>query len=105
MEIRKKVNFDHPDSIEWPLLQQHLKAISAGRPFDEPVYSLADNARTGETRRVEPSEFVIVEWLFVFHWPELRELLDTNGVRGDRRERLFPAPSSISVWRWRTCSL
>jgi uridine kinase len=78
VEARKKVNFDHPDSIEWPLLQQHLKAISAGLPFDEPVYSFADYARTAETRRIEPSNFVIVEGLFVFHWPELRELLDTK---------------------------
>jgi uridine kinase len=78
LEARKKVNFDHPDSIEWPLLQQHLKAISAGLPFDEPVYSFADYARTTGTRRIEPGEFVIVEGLFVFHWPELRELLDTK---------------------------
>jgi uridine kinase len=78
LEARKKVNFDHPDSIEWPLLRQHLKAISAGLPFDEPVYSFADYARTAETRRIEPSNFVIVEGLFVFHWPELRELLDTK---------------------------
>src|SRR5208283_3662652 len=50
----------------------------AGLPFDEPVYSFADYARTAETRRIEPSDFVIVEGLFVFHWPELRELLDTK---------------------------
>ncbi len=78
LEARKKVNFDHPDAIEWPLLREHLEAMAAGLPFDEPVYSFADYARTAETRRIEPSEFVIVEGLFVFHWPELRELLDTK---------------------------
>jgi uridine kinase len=78
LEARKKVNFDHPDSIEWPLLRQHLKTISAGLPFYEPVYSFADYARTHETKRIDPSEFVIVEGLFVFHWPELRALLDTK---------------------------
>ena len=78
LEARKKVNFDHPDALEWPLLHRHLEAISAGRPFEEPVYSFADYARTRQTRRIEPSEFVIVEGLFAFHWPELRELLDTR---------------------------
>ncbi|HEX3745281.1 MAG TPA: uridine kinase [Bryobacteraceae bacterium] len=78
LEERKRVNFDHPDSLEWPLLQQHLKAMAAGLPFDEPVYSFADYARTAATRRIEPSRFVIVEGLFVFHWPELRALLDTK---------------------------
>ena len=78
LEARKKVNFDHPDALEWPLLHRHLEAMAAGLPFDEPVYSFADYARTAQTKRIEPSEFVIVEGLFVFHWPELRALLDTK---------------------------
>jgi uridine kinase len=75
---RKKANFDHPDSLDWELLHEHLQAISAGQAFDEPVYSFADYARTAETRRIEPSEFVIVEGLFVLYWPELRGTLDTK---------------------------
>jgi uridine kinase len=78
LEARKKVNFDHPDALEWPLLLKHLQTSAAGQPFDEPVYSFADYARTAETKRIEPSDFVIVEGLFVFHWPELRALLDTK---------------------------
>jgi uridine kinase len=75
---RKKVNFDHPDSLDWELLHEHLVAIAAGRAFDEPVYSFADYARTTATRRIEPSPFLIVEGLFVLYWPELRAMLDTK---------------------------
>jgi uridine kinase len=78
LEARKKVNFDHPDALEWPLLHQHLQALVEGQPCDEPVYSFSEYARTPLTKRIEPSEFVIVEGLFVFHWPELRGLLDTK---------------------------
>jgi uridine kinase len=78
LRARKMVNFDHPDAIEWSLLYQHLQVLAAGRPFDEPVYSFSDYARTTLTRRIEPSEFVIVEGLFVLYWPELRDLLDTK---------------------------
>ncbi len=78
LEARKQVNFDHPDAIEWPLLHQHLGTIAAGLPFDEPVYSFADYARTAGVKRIEPTNYVIVEGLFVFHWPELRDLLDTK---------------------------
>jgi uridine kinase len=78
LEARKKVNFDHPDSLDWELLHEHLVAISEGRAFDEPVYSFADYARTAETRRIEPREFLIVEGLFVLYWPELRAMLDTK---------------------------
>jgi uridine kinase len=91
---RKKVNFDHPDALDWELLHEHLQAISQGRAFEEPVYSFADYARTGETKRIEPSEFLIVEGLFVLYWPELRGMLDTKvyvqtdpGVCYERRLR------------------
>jgi len=78
LEERKKVNFDHPDSLEWELLHQHLQAVAAGRAFEEPVYSFADHTRTSRTRRIEPGDFVIVEGLFALYWPELRAMLDTK---------------------------
>jgi uridine kinase len=77
-EERKKVNFDDPEALEWPLLRAHLEAMAEGLPFDEPVYSFSEHARTKQTKRIEPRPFVIVEGLFVFHWPELRALLDTK---------------------------
>jgi uridine kinase len=75
---RKKVNFDHPDALDWELLHVHLQAIATCRAFNEPIYSFADYARTRLARRVEPSEYVIVEGLFVLYWPELRGVLDTK---------------------------
>src|SRR5215471_3575030 len=78
LEERKKVNFDHPDSLDWELLHEHLAAIARGNAFDEPVYSFAGYARTAETRRIEPSQYLIVQGLFVLYWPELRAMLDTK---------------------------
>ena len=75
---RARMNFDHPDALEWELLHEHLQAIADGRPFEEPVYSFALHTRTTESRRVEPSEYIILEGLFVFYWPELRSTLDTK---------------------------
>jgi uridine kinase len=78
LEERKKMNFDHPDALDWELLHEHLQAIAAGQSFEEPVYSFADYARTSDTRTIKPSRFVIVEGLFVLYWPELRAMLDTR---------------------------
>jgi uridine kinase len=78
LEERKKANFDHPDALDWELLHEHLQAMASGQGFDEPVYSFADYARTAATRRIEPSEFIVVEGLFVLYWPELRHMLDTK---------------------------
>jgi len=77
-EEREKLNFDHPDALEWELLQEHLQAIGEGRAFEEPVYSFARHVRVAGTRRIEPAEFLIVEGLFVLYWPELRAILDTK---------------------------
>lgn len=78
LEERKKRNFDHPDALDWELLHEHLQAMAKGKAFEEPVYSFAGYARTAETKRIEPSPFVIVEGLFVLYWPELRSMLETK---------------------------
>ena len=77
-EARKKVNFDHPDALDWTLLHEHLQAMAVGKAIDEPVYSFADYARTSLSRRIEPGPYAIVEGLFVLYWPELRAMLDTK---------------------------
>jgi len=78
LEARKRVNFDHPDALDWNLLHEHLRTVAAGLAFEEPVYSFADYARTSRSRRIEPGEYVIVEGLFVLYWPELRDMLETK---------------------------
>jgi uridine kinase len=78
LEERKKIDFDHPDALEWELLHRHLQALASGTGFAEPVYSFADYARVSETRCIEPGEFLIVEGLFVLYWPELCDMLDTK---------------------------
>jgi uridine kinase len=78
LQERRNVNFDHPDALDWELLHEHVQDIAAGRAFEEPVYSFADYARTSHTRHIAPSEFVIVEGLFVLYWPELRNMLETK---------------------------
>ena len=75
---REQLNFDHPDALDWELLKEHLQAMAEGRAFEEPSYLFAHHTRGPETRRIEPSEFVIVEGLFVLYWPELRAILNTT---------------------------
>ena len=77
-EEREKLNFDHPDALEWELLHEHLQAIVEGRAFEEPVYSFERHVRIPGVKRIQPTAFLIVEGLFVFHWPDLRAILDTK---------------------------
>ena len=60
-EQRTKINFDHPNSIDFELLKQHLLALKAGSEIDSPTYSFVEHNRTDETIRLKPTKVVIVE--------------------------------------------
>lgn len=76
LEERQKINFDHPNSIEFELLQAHLKQLKQGNAIDQPIYSYLTCTRSEETIRVEPTEVVIIEGILALTQPELRDLMD-----------------------------
>ena len=75
-EQRTLVNYDHPDSFDWPLLIEHVEALCAGQAVDVPVYDYAMHTRSGATERVGPSRIVVIEGILVLYVPALRDLFD-----------------------------
>ena len=75
---RTSRNFDHPDSIEIGLFVDHLRKLKDGLPVEQPVYDFTRHARTDRTIRVEPRDVVLAEGILLFHFPEVRELLDVK---------------------------
>jgi uridine kinase len=75
-EERLARNYDHPDSIEEPLLAEHVAALRRGCPVEAPCYDFVHHVRRAETRRVEPRPCVVVEGILVLACEPLRELLD-----------------------------
>ncbi len=76
MEERRRVNFDHPDSLDNDLLVAHLERLIAREPIDKPVYDFAAHTRAGTTVRIEPRDVILVEGILIFGDPRLRELFD-----------------------------
>lgn len=76
LEERARINYDHPDSLETPLLASHLRELVAGRPVDVPQYDFSTHRRLAETLRLEPAPVVIVDGILVLAEPELRELCE-----------------------------
>ena len=61
-EDRKKINFDHPDAIDWKLMCQQIRELKSGKTIEQPVYSYITCSRsTTETVTVEPADVIIVE--------------------------------------------
>lgn len=73
-EERKKINFDHPSSIDWKLLHQHLEDLLKGKLIKRPIYSYVEYTRTDRYETVCPAPVIIVEGLFALYDPKIREL-------------------------------
>ncbi len=76
LEERRNINFDHPDSIEFDLLVQHLEDLHAGKAIEEPTYDYITSTRQQKTIRVEPKHVIIVEGILLFADKRVRDLCD-----------------------------
>ena len=76
LEERRKINFDHPDSIDIELLIEHINALKEGKTIQKPIYDFVYSVRSEETETVEPSDVLLIEGIMVFVYPELLELFD-----------------------------
>lgn len=75
-EERTRQNFDHPDSIDTPLMIEHVRALRQGQRIERPAYDFAQYCRRPETVLLEPRAALIVEGILIFDNPALRELMD-----------------------------
>ncbi len=91
LQERQKVNFDHPDSIDFRLLNEQLKMLKDGQPIEQPVYSYLTCSRSRtETVTVRPAEVIIIEGILIFTCPELRDQMDIKiFVDADDDDRLM----------------
>jgi len=89
LEERQKINFDHPDSVEFPLLIEQLKMLRSGSDVEMPIYSYLTCLRSKETINVRPARVAIVEGILILTDPGLRNMLDIKVfVDADADDRL-----------------
>jgi len=89
MEERQEINFDHPKSIEFELLVEHVKSLKEGKTIPQPIYSYLTCTRAQESIKVDPKHVVIIEGILVLTNPALRDLMDIKiFVHADADDRL-----------------
>ncbi len=87
---REKLNYDHPKSIDFDLLIEHVKMLKNKEAIEQPVYSFVTHSRTGDFVIVEPKNVLIVEGILVLTNKELLHELDLKVfVHADSDERLI----------------
>mgnify|MGYP003428309418 CR=1 FL=1 len=68
---REALNYDHPKSIDFQLMLEHVKALKNNESIEQPIYSFVTHSRTGDHVTVEPKNVLIVEGILVLTNKEL----------------------------------
>lgn len=89
LEERQEINFDHPSSIEFELLIEHVRKLKEGKAIEQPIYSYLTCTRAKETIPIGPRHVIIIEGILVLANPDLRDLMDVKVfVDADPDDRL-----------------
>jgi uridine kinase len=89
LEERQKINFDHPDSVEFQLLMEHLNILKSGSGINMPIYSYLTCIRSKETIPIRPARVALVEGILILTDPGLRSMMDIKVfVDADADDRL-----------------
>ncbi|CCI82179.1 uridine kinase [Lactobacillus hominis] len=76
MSERKKINYDHPDAFDMPLLVEQLEDLMSYRSVETPVYDFTAHTRSTRTIHTEPADIIILEGILVLAEEELRNLMN-----------------------------
>lgn len=75
-EERDLVNFDHPDSLDFALLKQHILDLKNDREISKPIYNFQKHVREHSSENIKPAQLIILDGILLFAVPEIRELFD-----------------------------
>lgn len=86
------VNFDHPESLDFKLLEEHLISLKNGKSIEVPIYDFATHSRKKETITVTPHPIILVDGILILSQENVRKHFDESifmdvpeEVRFDRR--------------------
>lgn len=77
-EERKFINFDHPNSIEFDLLLNHINELKKGNSIEKPIYSYITCTRSLETIPVASKDVILVEGILLFSDERIRDICNVK---------------------------
>lgn len=73
---RARINFDHPDSIDFDLMRNNLEALQRFEAVELPIYDYTTHTRKEETRNISGHRLIILEGILVLFDQAIRDLMD-----------------------------
>tara|TARA_A100001015_G_C14955710_1_gene698684 strand:- start:722 stop:1342 length:621 start_codon:yes stop_codon:yes gene_type:complete len=71
---RLKVNYDHPDAIDWKLLASHLERLSINQSIQSPKYCFVKCTRLPSSITIKPKPIILLDGLLSLAMPSIRKL-------------------------------
>jgi len=75
---RKRINFDHPRAIDWPLFLEVLEGLSKGLKVTVPRYDFTQSTRSGKQGVCRPKPWILIDGLWLLHHRECRRFMDLS---------------------------
>jgi uridine kinase len=66
-KIRRRMNYDHPDAFDWPLIHEQVTALCEGQSVEMPQYDFSLHDRKDDRITVEAGTVVIIEGILALH--------------------------------------
>ena len=73
---RAKVNFDHPDSIDFYLMKTQLSILLSGKSIDIPIYDFKTHTRSNKSCLTNPHQIIIMEGILALFDLDIRKMMD-----------------------------
>jgi len=78
IDERRKINWDHPDAFDWPLLVAQLGQLAAGDAVEKPVYDFVTHTRSHQMVTIPPADVVVIDGILLFNDERVRDLCDVK---------------------------
>ncbi len=78
LKRRARINFDHPQAIDWASFEQVLAECLAGRRTSLPCYDFETHSRRKASKSFSPSPIILVDGLWLLHRRGVRKLFGAS---------------------------
>ena len=69
------VNFDHPNSLDFTLMCEHIKLLRQGQDIEVPQYDFATHTRSKDTIYHSPTKIIFVDGILIFSQQNITDVL------------------------------
>lgn len=77
-EERRKLNYDHPNSLDTDMLVEHLAQLKKGQSIMHPTYDFSRHCRCDVWEKTESARLIIVEGILIFTDKRICDLCDVK---------------------------